>query len=84
MAVAIKDVRIDLRASANQKTLLEQAAEIKHVSLSSYVLASSLKQAQLDLAENETLLLSNRDRDLVMSILENPPEPNEALKGLFK
>ena len=84
MAVAIKDVRIDLRASANQKTLLEQAAEIKHVSLSSYVLASSLKQAQLDLAENETLLLSNRDRELVMSILENPPEPNEALKGLFK
>ncbi|MBO5288296.1 MAG: DUF1778 domain-containing protein [Spirochaetales bacterium] len=84
MAVAIKDVRIDLRASANQKTLLEQAAELKHVSLSSYVLASSLKQAQLDLAENETLLLSNRDRDLVMSILENPPEPNEALKGLFK
>lgn len=84
MAVAIKDVRIDLRASVNQKTLLEQAAELKHVSLSSYVLASSLKQAQLDLAENETLLLSNRDRDLVMSILENPPEPNEALKGLFK
>lgn len=84
MAVAIKDVRIDLRANANQKTLLEQAAELKHVSLSSYVLASSLKQAQLDLAENETLLLSNRDRDLVMSILENPPEPNEALKGLFK
>lgn len=84
MAVAIKDVRIDLRASANQKTLLEQAAELKHVSLSSYVLASSLKQAQLDLAENETLLLSNRDRNLVMSILENPPEPNEALKGLFK
>lgn len=84
MAVAIKDVRIDLRASANQKTLLEQAAELKHVSLSSYVLASSLKQAQLDLAENETLLLSNRDRDLVMSILENSPEPNEALKGLFK
>lgn len=84
MAIAIKDVRIDLRASANQKTLLEQAAELKHVSLSSYVLASSLKQAQLDLAENETLLLSNRDRDLVMSILENPPEPNEALKGLFK
>ena len=84
MAVAIKDVRIDLRTSANQKTLLEQAAELKHVSLSSYILASSIKQAQLDLAENETLLLSNRDRDLIMNALENPPEPNEALKGLFK
>ena len=79
-----KDVRIDLRTSASQKTLLEQAAELKHTSLSSYILASSLKQAQLDVAENETLLLSNRDRDLIMSILENQPEPNEALKGLFK
>jgi uncharacterized protein (DUF1778 family) len=84
MAVTIKDVRIDLRTSAHQKTLLEQAAELKHVSLSSYILASSIKQAQLDLAENETLLLSNRDRDLIMSVLENLPEPNDALKGLFK
>lgn len=84
MAVAIKDVRIDLRANANQKNILELAAELKHISLSSYILASSLKQAQLDLTENETLLLSNRDRDFVMNILENPPEPNEALKGLFK
>ena len=84
MAVALKDVRIDLRANANQKTLLERAAELKHISLSSYVLSTSLNQAQLDLIENETLILSNRDRDLVMAALDNPPEPNEALKGLFK
>lgn len=84
MSVAIKDERIDFRASLNQKAILERAAEIKHVSLSSYVLTSSLKQAQIDLAENEMLVLSNRDRDFVMSLLENSPEPNEALKGLFK
>jgi uncharacterized protein (DUF1778 family) len=84
MAVALKDVRIDLRANTNEKNLLERAAELKHISLSSYIISSSLKQAQLDLIENETLILSNKDRDLVMSVLENPPEPNEALKGLFK
>lgn len=84
MAIALKDVRIDLRANTSQKSLLEKAAELKHVSLSSYILASSLKQAQLDLIENETLVLSNRDRDLIMSALENPPEPNVTLKGLFK
>ena len=59
-------------------------ATVAYVSLSSYVLTSSLKQAQIDLAENEILVLSNRDRDLVMTALENPPEPNEALKGLFR
>lgn len=84
MAVAVKDSRVDFRVSDIQKTLLERAAEIKHVSLSSYILSSSIKQAELDIAENEMLILSNRDRDLVMSVLENPPEPNEALKGLFK
>jgi len=83
MAVAYKDERIDFRANTDQKTILERAAEIKHVSLSSYVLTSSLKQAQIDLAENETLTLSNRDRNLVMELLDNPPEPNEALRGLF-
>ena len=84
MAIALKDVRIDLRANSNQKSLLERAAELKHSSLSSYILATSLNQAQLDLSENETLVLSNRDRDLVMNLLDNPPEPNEALKELFK
>ena len=84
MAVAVKDSRVDFRVSDVQKSLLERAAEIKHLSLSSYILSSSIKQAELDIAENEKLILSNRDRDLVMSALENPPEPNEALKGLFK
>lgn len=84
MAVAVKDSRVDFRLSDVQKSLLERAAEIKHLSLSSYILSSSIKQAELDIAENEMLILSNRDRDLVMSALENPPEPNEALKGMFK
>ena len=84
MAVAVKDSRVDFRVSDVQKSLLERAAEIKHLSLSSYILSSSIKQAELDIAENEMLILSNRDRDLVMSALENPPEPNEALKEMFK
>ena len=84
MAVAVKDSRVDFRVSDVQKSLLERAAAIKHLSLSSYILSSSIKQAELDIAENEMLILSNRDRDLVMSALENPPEPNEALRGMFK
>ena len=84
MAVAVKDSRVDFRVSDVQKSLLERAAEIKHLSLSSYILSSAIKQAELDIAENEMLILSNRDRDLVMSALENPPEPNEALRGMFK
>lgn len=84
MAVALKDVRIDLRANIQQKSTLEKAAELKHISLSSYILSTSLKQAQIDLTKNDTLVLSNRDRDLIMMALDNPPEPNDALKKLFQ
>ena len=84
MAAALKNERIDFRVSLDQKSLLEKAAEIKNVSLSSYIISSSLRQAQIDLAENETLVLSNRDRDSIMEALENPPEPNDALKELFR
>ena len=45
MAVAVKDSRVDFRVSDVQKSLLERAAEIKHLSLSSYILSSSIKQA---------------------------------------
>ncbi len=34
--------------------------------------------------KQETIKLSNQDRDLVMAELENPSEPNESLKKLFK
>ena len=75
--------RINISITSTQKALLEYAAELKHVSLSSYMLTSSLQQAQLDLTESEVLVLSNRDRDLVLAALENPPEPNEALRNLL-
>ena len=84
MAVALKNVRMDLRANTQQKSTLERAAELKHISLSSYILSTSLKQAQIDLTENDTLVLSNRDRDLIMMALDKPPEPNDALKRLFQ
>ena len=42
------------------------------------------KDKRIDLAENELIVLSNRDRELIMTALENSPEPNEALKSLFR
>ncbi|MBR4375443.1 MAG: DUF1778 domain-containing protein [Spirochaetia bacterium] len=84
MAVAYKDSRINLRTSLDDKSLLERAASLRHLSLSSYIIATSIRQAQLDLAEQETLLVSNSERDMIMKALENPPKPNAALRKLFK
>ena len=75
-----KDSRIDLRVTKEQKALLEKAASIKGVSLSAYTLLHLLPLAQQDIEDCERLSLSNRDRDLFLTALENPPE----LKGKLK
>ena len=84
MAVTLKTNRIDLRVDDINKETLERAAQIKNLSLTSYITSVCLNQAKLDIQENETLFLSGKDRDLIYQLLENAPEPNEALKGLFK
>jgi uncharacterized protein (DUF1778 family) len=75
-----KDNRIDLRVTQEQKALLEQAAALKGVSLSAYAILHLLPLAQQDIAAQERLTLSDRDRDLLMDALDNPP----ALQGSLK
>ena len=84
MAVALKEKRIDLRVPLETKKTIEEAAKLANLSLSSYILTISLKQAKLDLEQNEVITLSNVERDRLLSSLDKPTQPNEALKGLFK
>jgi uncharacterized protein (DUF1778 family) len=77
---ASKGSRIDLRLTKEQKALLEKAASLKGVSLSAYTLLHLLPQAQQDIDNQERLTLTNRDRDLFLSALENPAK----LKGKLK
>lgn len=75
-----KESRIDLRVTKEQKALLEKAALLKGVSLSAYTLSYLLPLAQQEIENQEKLILSNRDRDLFLSAMDNPP----ALKGKLK
>ncbi|NJM68829.1 MAG: DUF1778 domain-containing protein [Scytonema sp. RU_4_4] len=75
-----KDSRVDLRVTQEQKELLERAATLKGVSLSAYTLFHLLPIARQEIDSHERLVLSNRDRDLFMSVMENPPQ----LKGKLK
>ncbi len=84
MAVAIKNNRIDLRVDDESKAILDRAAGVSNLSLSAYILMVALKQAELDIKENETITLSNRERDMIMKMLDEPQEPTEALKKAMK
>mgnify|MGYP003314796479 CR=1 FL=1 len=84
MSVAIKEKRIEFRISEDAKQTIEDAARLSRISLSSYIVSVVLKQAKLDLEMNEIITLNNKERNALMAAFKNPPQPNKALRNLFK
>jgi uncharacterized protein (DUF1778 family) len=79
-----KDSRIDLRFTQQQKDILERAANFKAISLSAYILFLILPTAQKEIDAQGRLVLSDRDRDLFMSVMANPPQLKGKLKSAIK
>ncbi len=73
--------RIDLRVDDSAKELIERAASIAGMSVSSFTLFNTLRAAREEIATYERLSLSNRDRDLFLATVANPPKANEALRS---
>ncbi len=84
MAVTTKTSRIDIRLTEDDKNIIEKAAAFNRQSTTSYIISVVIKQAQLDLIRSELLHLSKEDFEYLLKALENPREPNERLKALFK
>ena len=84
MAVTTRKERIDIRISLKDKETIERAAEYNNLSISSYIISVVLKQAKIDLRDNEVIILNNNERDNFIKALSECNEPNQALKDLFK
>jgi len=72
--------QIAISVTPEEKELLEQAASLKGVSLNQYMLVRALGAAREEIEKVDRIVLSDRDRDLFVEVMENPPE----LKGKFK
>lgn len=66
-----------------EKLLIEQAARLTGLTPTAFVKSNAIKAAREALSEKTTVLLSDADWNLVIDLLENPPEPNEALRKLM-
>lgn len=75
-----KDETLQLRVSSEQKELIERAAALTGLSISSYMLSRTLPAAEQDVVQHERIVLSERDWTLFLSAVESPPTPNAALK----
>lgn len=82
-AVTMRSERIDIRTDAEVKAVIERAAQLRHITVSAYLLDSALEKAKADLRAIETLKLRDVDRDAFFAALVKPPAPNAALRKLF-
>src|SRR5262245_26078602 len=66
-ATSQRDERIDLRVSADLKTLLSRAASYSGMSLSSFLVSTAADRAKEVVAEHEMLTLTPRDWEAFLS-----------------
>jgi uncharacterized protein (DUF1778 family) len=78
-----ESVRINLRASPEAKAMIERAAALMGTTVSGFMLQNAYEAARRIVAESDTLMLSQRDFEAFAETIENPPEPNEALRELM-
>ena len=75
-----KEERVEFRTTHTEREKFETAATYLGVNLSAFLRMAALSQAAEVLKSNRTLTLSDRDRDIFLAALENPPKANEHLK----
>ena len=76
--------RIEARVTPEQKKRIERAAVIRGTSVSDFVVLSSAEAALRTIREQEALTLSERDRDVFVQALLNPPPPGKKLLAAAK
>lgn len=74
-ARARTEERINFRLDRKKKELIERAAAIKGMSLTDFAVATLHREASEVVQHEQTLILSDRDRDAFLAALDNPPKP---------
>lgn len=75
-----RDERIDLRVSAELKTMLARAASLAGMSVSSFLVSAASDRAKEILAEHEVITLSPRDWNVFLAALDGDDQPALWLK----
>jgi uncharacterized protein (DUF1778 family) len=76
--------RLNFRLPVELKERIEKAAIISGVTVTDFAISILGNSADEVLEKHQTRTLSNRDRDIFLEMLENPPQPNEALINAVK
>jgi uncharacterized protein (DUF1778 family) len=75
-----KEARLNFRLPAELKEVIEEAAACLGQSVSDYAVSTLVQNARDVIRQHDVTVLSNRDRDVFVSLLEGDAEPNQALR----
>ncbi|MBI1918088.1 MAG: DUF1778 domain-containing protein [Planctomycetes bacterium] len=74
------EARLGVRLNKQLKELIERAALLTGQNVSDFAVSVLAERARQVVQDHETTVLSDRDRDLFLAMLDKDAEPNEALK----
>jgi uncharacterized protein (DUF1778 family) len=78
--ISDNNAAIDFRLPAEVKHVVEQAAALRGQSLDDFAVSTIVENAQRVILQHQVTELSNRDRDIFLTLLDNDSsEPTEAL-----
>jgi uncharacterized protein (DUF1778 family) len=81
VAATSREERLDLRVSADHKRLIEQAATLSGLTVSSFILDTIMQRARAVVRDTIEIELTNRDRDRFLAALADAnAKPNAALR----
>lgn len=82
--------RISLRTTPQAKAVIEKASELMGVSMSHFILTTMYEKSLTLIQDSHTVAqmsdiweLSEKDGELVKTLLDNPPKANDELKKLL-
>jgi uncharacterized protein (DUF1778 family) len=77
---AVDNDRVALRIRPADKAVISRAAALAQTDMTAFILHAVLREAQSVIEVHERVKLTQRDSQLVMELLENPPSPNAKLR----
>ena len=84
MALALRTERAEARLLPEQKKRIERAARLKGLSLSDFIVQHADEAAIKTIQLHTSWTLEDRDRDILVRALLNPPKPSARMKAAVK
>lgn len=74
---------LNIRIKADQRSLIEQAAQVSAKTVSDFVRDAALQEAQFALLDRTHLFFSEVEWDRFIEMLDKPPDKNARLQDLM-